>query len=218
MKIKEEKGAITLFVLVSILLFIATLVSVYIFVQGKNRAIKNNLKQIESQYQVDDNSLSDIYNANSGFTPKISLEKIDDRCIKGSIDLSNDNSNYIDKININSLKYGWYFSETMLDFNTELGVNNIGEENIEWHIPERGKNEENKLKLDIVKSTDRYGYYYLCLMVNNMEFWQYIKAGIIIYAKEVEFIPEDSSWENITNVQEATDWLYNNLIIKEAQD
>lgn len=168
MKLKEEKGAITLFVLVSMLLFIATITSVYTFVQGKNRVINSNLKQIKSQYEKNENVLSDEYIAAVKWSPNVTLQKDGNTRITGTINLRDD-ENKIDKINIRSLKYGWYISDTVLNYN-DLGVDKIGESNLEWYTPEREEN------LYITKNIDGNGYYYLCLMVNNMEFWKYIKV------------------------------------------
>ena len=189
MKLKDEKGAITLFVLVSMLLFIATITSVYTFVQGKNRVINSNLKQIKSQYEVDDNSLSALYEATVyEWMPKITLENSGNTTITGKIELIDD-AKKIYNINIKSIKYGWYISDTALDYN-DLGVDKIGESNLEWYTPEIDYNNlrvdkigESNLEVDtpereenlyIKKNINGTGYYYLCLMVNNMEFWKYI--------------------------------------------
>ena len=100
MKIKNENGAITLFVLVSLLLFIITITSVYAFVQGKKGAISNEFKQIKSNYEMNDTELNKIYNANVNFNPNINLTTNNDIII-GKITLNTNN------INIETLKYGW---------------------------------------------------------------------------------------------------------------
>ena len=194
MKIKNENGAITLFVLVSLLLFTITITSVYAFVQGKKGAISNEFKQIKSNYEMNDTELNKIYNANVNFNPNINLTTNNDIII-GKITLNTNN------INIETLKYGWLYKTNKITNKNEL----LSSEIQDWVFFE---NKEGKFDVDIIKENLEDGYYYLCLMVNNMEFWQCTDGGeSILWARYGSFTPEDSNW-HVNTIQQAIDYLY----------
>ena len=58
-KIKEQKGSITLFVLMSILFFVIVVVAVYVNTNYKSQAQQRELEKIPQTYQKDD--INDIY-------------------------------------------------------------------------------------------------------------------------------------------------------------
>ena len=191
MKLKSQKGSITLFILVSLLLFIAMVISVYTFMQGKSSSINNELKQIKSKYEISDNDLTNLYNSTINFTPTINLTRDQNKVI-GRITLNTSN------LNIKVLKYGWVKSDR------ELAKNELSTENImDWTFLE---NQEGNFNIDIIKEDVQVGYYYICLMVNNMEFWKGIEIEPLM-STDGSFTPEDSNW-NVTNIQDALDNLY----------
>lgn len=59
--LKNQKGSVTVFVLVSCLLFIGCVVCVQIYMQSKQVAIDREYRQIRTNYETDTNSLNDIY-------------------------------------------------------------------------------------------------------------------------------------------------------------
>lgn len=191
MKLKSQKGSITLFILVSLLLFIAMVISVYTFMQGKSSSINNELKQIKSKYEISDNDLTNLYNSTINFTPTINLTRDQNKVI-GRITLNTSN------LNIKVLKYGWVKSDR------ELAKNELSTENImDWTFLE---NQEGNFNINIIKEDVQVGYYYICLMVNNMEFWKGIEIEPLM-STDGRFTPEDSNW-NVTNIQDALDNLY----------
>ena len=191
MKLKSQKGSITLFILVSLLLFIAMVISVYTFMQGKSSSINNELKQIKSKYEISDNDLTNLYNSTINFMPTINLTRNQNK-VNGRITLNTSN------LNIKVLKYGWVKSDR------ELAKNELSTENImDWTFLE---NQEGNFNIDIIKEDVQVGYYYICLTVNNMEFWKGIEIEPLM-STDGSFTPEDSNW-NVTNIQDALDNLY----------
>ena len=191
MKLKSQKGSITLFILVSLLLFIAMVVSVYTFMKGKSSSINNELKQIKSKYEISDNDLTNLYNSTINFMPTINLTRNQNK-VNGRITLNTSN------LNIKVLKYGWVKSDR------ELAKNELSTENImDWTFLE---NQEGNFNINIIKEDVQVGYYYICLMVNNMEFWKGIEIEPLM-STDGRFTPEDSNW-NVTNIQDALDNLY----------
>lgn len=58
---KSQKGSVTVFVLVSCLLFIGCVVCVNIYIQSKQVAIDREYMQIRQNYETDTNSLENTY-------------------------------------------------------------------------------------------------------------------------------------------------------------
>lgn len=57
----NEKGSISLFIIVAILLFIFSLLSIFVFQKNKNIANDDNINKIEEQYNKDLNNINEIY-------------------------------------------------------------------------------------------------------------------------------------------------------------
>lgn len=161
MNIKNQKGSITLFVLISCLFFLASVASVSIYMQGKQIAVDREYRQIKANYEKDINNMNSIYvelasknNLSFNFgTPEIN--KIDKKLSVGVYV----NLEYLD---IKSLKYGWYYSS--------ISTNNPSASTItNWTYVENqiGENEF----IAINNYTEDTGYYYLCIMVDNTIFW-----------------------------------------------
>ena len=58
---KQEKGAITLFVLIACLFFVLVLVGVYLFTLNKIQSQEQNLKQIQENYSREVTKVDEIY-------------------------------------------------------------------------------------------------------------------------------------------------------------
>ena len=70
------------------------------------------------------------------------------------------------------------------------------------------ENQTGEFNVYIFEEDLQSGYYYICLMVNNMEFWKGIDIeNNILYAIDGEFSPEDSNWQ-VNTIQGAIDYLY----------
>ena len=128
----NEKGAITLFVLTSLLLFIATITAVYTFMQGKSSAVNEEIKQIKSKYEISDEQLNSIYDAYLNFKPSITLNtrSVSEsgntiKEIYGTIDLYKNDSR-LENINVKTIKYGWLYYGTQKQI-SDLNCNTIDE-------------------------------------------------------------------------------------------
>ena len=62
LNLKNNRGSITVFVLVSCLLFIGCVVCVRMYIQSKEIATDREYRQIKVNYETDTNSLDNIYN------------------------------------------------------------------------------------------------------------------------------------------------------------
>lgn len=58
---KQEKGAITLFVLIACLFFVLVLAGVYLFTLNKIQTQEQNLKQIQENYSREVTRVDEIY-------------------------------------------------------------------------------------------------------------------------------------------------------------
>lgn len=63
-KIKEQKGSITLFVLMSMLFFVIVVVAVYVSTNYKAQAQQRQLEKIQQTYQKED--INEIYLEHKG--------------------------------------------------------------------------------------------------------------------------------------------------------
>ena len=61
MKLKQEKGSVTLFVLVAMLLFCVILLLAYMNISNRNTEQMNNLRKIQSEYSQSQKSIDEIY-------------------------------------------------------------------------------------------------------------------------------------------------------------
>ena len=66
MDFKNQKGSVTLFVLVSCLFFIASVACVDMYMQSKQNAIDREYRQIKASYEKDINNMEEIYTELSG--------------------------------------------------------------------------------------------------------------------------------------------------------
>ena len=61
MKLKQEKGSVTLFVLVAMMLFCIILLLAYMNIYNRNTEQMNNLRKIQSEYSQSQKSIDEIY-------------------------------------------------------------------------------------------------------------------------------------------------------------
>ncbi len=61
MKLKQEKGSVTLFVLVAMLLFCVILLLAYMNISNRNTEQISNLRKIQSEYSQSQKSIDEIY-------------------------------------------------------------------------------------------------------------------------------------------------------------
>ena len=160
-KIESQKGSITLFVLISCLFFVATVVCVQMNMSSKEIAVEREYRQIKSNYEKDLQNSEEIYN-------KLYKEKnLDVQFSDLSINKENKTISIkiifnSKEINIKELKYGWIYSNNIV---TNLTSNTISN----WTYVEKS-NEFNQINATL-NYTENQGYYYLCFMVNNKEYW-----------------------------------------------
>ena len=163
-RLKDEKGSITLVVLVSCMFFIASVVCVQMYVQSKRMGVDREYKQVKANYEEDTETLDITYNQ------LLKLENIDvifenttvnNESKKITVNISVNTQN----LNVKTMKYGWIYSNSQL--------NNPSENNITDWIYVENNNDENKI-VATKNYTEAEGYYYLCFMVNNNPTWKRI--------------------------------------------
>ncbi len=163
MNLKKQKGAVTLFVLVSCLFFLASVACVNIYVQSKQVAVDREYRQIKANYEKDINNMDSIYeelSSKNNLTVNFGIPEID----KTSKKISTDIYTNLEYFNVKTLKYGWLYSTEIVDVN-ELNASNI--ENWTYVEHENGEN----VFIARTNFTENIGYYYLCVMIDNKILW-----------------------------------------------
>ena len=61
LKLKSQKGSITLFVLLAMILFLVVILSVYIYSKNKEIVLKNQTDEIIQEYNKDVKNANQIY-------------------------------------------------------------------------------------------------------------------------------------------------------------
>ena len=165
MNLKSQKGSITLFVLVSCLFFLASVVSVNMYMQSKQSAVDKEYRQVKANYEKDINNMETIYKDLSSKN-NLTVTYYTNSIIKDEINKKISINVYtnLDYLNIETLKYGWVFNtdeiENLLDYDRL--------EDIKWVYVEH-QNGENEFTA--TNSYEESGYYYLCTMIDNKIFW-----------------------------------------------
>ena len=162
MNFKNQKGAIVLIVLVSCMFYISSVACIQLYTQSKQASVDREYKQIKANYESSKenmekkyNQLLEIENLHVEFAePVITTEN-------NTTTISEDIYFYSIAMDINSLKYGWYYSENQIN---NLSVNNI----TNWSFVEKSDG-TNSIKA--IKTNVNPGYYYLCLMINDKPYW-----------------------------------------------
>ena len=152
--LRGEKGSITLFVLVSCMFFIVSVVEIQAYLNNKKVSIDKEYRQIKSSYETDVNNMESVYNTLS------SIANIDDISITFEKNQNEDIIAIVDTTNfdIKTIKYGWYYSSTEVE-NTP----NILPE--EYTFIEATKT-LNKITINKPSSTNT-GFYYLCIVIKD---------------------------------------------------
>lgn len=60
-RLRDEKGSITLFILLSVLFFLVIVVSVFVYVQNKQSAMDREYNKIKNSYEQDIGNEGEIY-------------------------------------------------------------------------------------------------------------------------------------------------------------
>ena len=163
MNLKSQKGSITLFVLVSCLFFLASVVSVNMYMQSKQSAVDKEYRQVKANYEKDINNMNSIYAellGKNNLSVNFAIPEINQTNKKISVDIYLN----LEYLNIKTLKYGWYYSNEEVNTNY-LQSNNV----INWTYVEN-QNGENEFVAS-TNFTQNNGYYYLCVMIDNQEIW-----------------------------------------------
>ncbi len=176
MNLKSQKGSITLFVLVSCLFFLASVVSVNMYMQSKQSAVDKEYRQVKANYEKDINNMNSIYAellGKNNLSVEFGVPEFDKTNNKVSVDVYTNLEYY----NIETLKYGWYSSNE--NTNTPL-IENI----TNWTYVENRNGENEFIASSNTLETQRY--YYLCVMIDNKQFWKkayddYIEDGMILH-------------------------------------
>lgn len=169
MNLKNQKGSITLFVLVSCLFFLASVACVNLYMQSKQVAVDREYRQIKANYEKDINNMNSIYTelANkNNLSVNFGLPKINNTSNIISV------NTYInlEYLNIKTLKYRWYYSNEEKNINSQEDINEIlSNPATNWTYVEiqEGENEFTAT----CRYTNNTGYYYLGVMVDNKTFW-----------------------------------------------
>lgn len=107
LNLKNEKGSITLFVLVSCMFFIASVACVQMYMQSKQVAVDREYRQIKSNYEansVDDASMKEAYEQLAQVKNlSINIEKTTEADSKLYVEFTLNTTN----LNAKTIKYGW---------------------------------------------------------------------------------------------------------------
>ena len=109
MNLKKQKGAVTLFVLVSCLFFLASVVCVNMYVQSKQVAVDREYRQIKANYEKDINNMDSIYeelSSKNNLTVNFGIPEIDASVKKILVEVSTN----LENIHVDTIKYRWVHS------------------------------------------------------------------------------------------------------------
>ena len=134
-KLKKEKGAILIYVLISMLILIILLMGVYNLITNKHITQLEIAQQIKSTYEEDVNNIDAIYNDLTGATDNELLQKIDN-LIDAKLANYDTSAQVSNKISTNSVGFPDYANRTALT----LGKEYTADENMYVIIDFTGKN------------------------------------------------------------------------------
>ena len=169
MNLKNQKGSITLFVLVSCLFFLASVACVNLYMQSKQVAVDREYRQIKANYEKDINNMNSIYSE---------LSKKNNLSVNFGVSEINKTRNIIsvntyinlEYLNIKTLKYRWYYSTEEKNINSQEDINELLSNPVtNWTYVET-QDGENEF-IATCRYTNNTGYYYLSVMVDNMTYW-----------------------------------------------
>ena len=198
MNLKSQKGSITLFVLVSCLFFLASVACVNMYMQSKQTAVDREYKQVKANYEKDINNMDTIYkelSSKNNLSVNFGIPEINQTSKKISVKI------YInlEYLNIKTLKYGWYYDTNYINNPSISRITN-------WTYVEN-QNGENEF-VATYNYIENDGFYYLCVMVDNQEFWlenpvstSYINDGMILHLDAINNVGMgDNNHSTTTNI------------------
>ena len=151
---RNQKGSITLFILISCMFFIASVVCVQMYMQSKQTAVDREYRQIKSNYEGDllnETVLTERYNKISNLK-KASVTIL--KTTKTDKDIKVEFSLVPNELDIKMIKYGWGTNES-----TDT-VNN-------WIYMEKKSVGETMLAKTNIDPTDNKKEYHLFVVINN---------------------------------------------------
>ena len=157
---KNEKGSITLFVLVSCMFFIASVTCVHMYMQSKQVSVNREYRQIKANYEAnmaDTNSLKEAYYQLSQIKNlNIMLEKTTYQNNQLIVEFTLNNT---ENIEVKTAKYGW-------------GTNTSIDTVTEWNYIESGS--VNDKMIAVYNHAATTGDYHLFVVIDNQDFYQKI--------------------------------------------
>ena len=158
LNLKNEKGSIVIIVIFSCMFFIASVVCIQQYMKNKQISVDRQYKQIKANYEVNVDKMNEIY-SNLVEEENLDVTFSNVNHSKASKKIAVDVLINMQDINIKTLKYGWLYKE-----NTILEPNS--QEIVDWIFVENSNSILAKKTY-----TEQTGYYYLCIVVNDKEFW-----------------------------------------------
>ena len=154
MNLKNQKGSITLFVLVSCLFFLASVACVNLYMQSKQVAVDREYRQIKANYEKDINNMDSIYSEltnKNNLSVNFGIPEINQTSKKISVKI------YInlEYLNIKTLKYGWYYDTNYINNPSISSITN-------WTYVEN-QNGENEF-VATYNYIENDGFYYLSVI------------------------------------------------------
>lgn len=206
MNLKSQKGSITLFVLVSCMFFMASIVSVQMYMQSKQTAVDKEYRQIKANYEKDINNMDSIYaelSSKNNLSVNFGVPEFNKTKNKIFVDVSTN----LEYSKIGTIKYGWYYD-------TDYTENPVSSNITTWTYVET-QNGENKFVTNC-DYTENVGYYYLCVMIDDMTFWDYvsnyINNNLIVHLDGINNVglgdknhsTSTTTWKNLVDNQNVT--------------
>ena len=151
--LRDEKGSITLFVLISCLFFVASVACVQMYMQSKKIAVDREYRAIKSNYEG--NTLEEE-NLKNDYIEVEKLNNVSVNIIKSTISENILNVefkiNNAENVSIKSIKYGWGTSDSVKTVER-------------WNFIENANTETNLIATNSNAKTK--GDYYLFIVINN---------------------------------------------------
>ncbi len=159
--LRNERGSITLFVLISCMFFVASVACVQMYMQSKKVAVDREYRQIKSNYEgntLDENVLKNDYEQ------LVKLNSMSVNIVKSTWtnNVLNVEFNISDtSVSIKTIKYGWGTSDAVDTVN-------------KWTFIENGSSETNMYALN--NNATQAGDYHLFIVINDKVIYTKITA------------------------------------------
>ena len=157
--LRNEKGSITLFVLISCIFFIASVACVQMYMQSKQTAVDREYRQIKESYEqsVDENTINNEYTKVAQLKNiNIVVENTTKTNNKLTVQFSLDSTDATD-LDIKTIKYGWG-SGSSIDTVTD------------WTYLESESIKSKMIAINNKASSS--GDYHLFVVINNQEIYK----------------------------------------------